>query len=91
MKFYRQGVFLTCADVDLETATLKKRHDFWARLFDTNAKAMATISLTGIAASIPIDDIYSHDGDEHIKVAEIHQDDFRLCCRRRLQISIPNR
>ena len=66
MKFYRHGVLLTCADVNLTTATLKERHDFWARLFDTNSKAMATMSLTGIAGSIPIDDIYSHDGDGHI-------------------------
>ena len=75
-----------CADMAsfFEKATLKERHALWGSLFDKSRVQMAKGSLSVLASSISIDEIFSWNDTEHVKWQRFHQDDFYLCSGRYL-------
>ena len=69
MKFYRAGVYAIVDDMAdfFSTATKNDRMELWDRVFSLAPIQMARASLVGLTGSVPVDEIYSHDGVEHKK------------------------
>ena len=84
MTFYKKGVKATCEAMggkDFWMTTNKKhRMTLWKTIYLTDPVNMARASLVGVAESIAIDDIYSHDSPNHIKWQRYLLGTFMFTC-----------
>ena len=68
MQFYKSGVYATCQDLAsfFEDASQVQRLKLWSDIYDQATLRMAKASLVGLNGTVPVDEIYSWDGPEHI-------------------------